>query len=193
MYEHISGKIIELNPAYLVLETNNIGYLIHISLHTYSLLEKKEQAHIFLHQIVREDAQLLFGFAEKAEREIFRLLITVSGIGANTARLMLSSITASEIKSAIRTDNINTLKAIKGIGLKTAQRVIIDLKDKIDKTEIEEEQVSLPKNKFGIEASSALVMLGFPKNKAEKVINDLLSKEQKISVEELVKKALKIL
>ena len=191
MYEYIFGKIAELNPAYVIIESNNIGYIVHISLHTYSVLDKKDTYKLYTHQIVREDTNMLFGFADKSEREIFRLLISVSGIGANTARVMLSSLKAGEIKTAIRTDDVNTLKSVKGIGAKTAQRVIIDLKDKIDKTEVEEEGIMSIDTSAGNEALSALVMLGFPKNKAEKVVNSILSKEKELSVEELVKNALK--
>jgi len=194
MYEYISGKITELNPAYVVVEANSIGYIIHISLHTYSVLDKKETAKVYTHQIVREDVNMLYGFSDKSEREIFRLLISVSGIGPNTARVMLSSLKAGEIKKAIRTEDVATIKSVKGIGVKTAQRVIIDLRDKIDKTEVEETSDSVStSNTACFEASSALTMLGFPKTKAEKVVNTIFSKENEITVEELVKKALKIL
>ena len=194
MYEYISGKITELNPAYVVVEANSIGYIIHISLHTYSVLDKKETAKVYTHQIVREDVNMLYGFSDKSEREIFRLLISVSGIGPNTARVMLSSLKAGEIKKAIRTEDVATIKSVKGIGVKTAQRVIIDLRDKIDKTEVEETSDSVStSNTACFEASSALTMLGFAKTKAEKVVNTIFSKENEITVEELVKKALKIL
>ena len=194
MYEYIFGKITDLNPVYVVIDANNIGYLIHISLHTYSVLDKKETAKVYTHQIVREDVNMLYGFSDKSEREIFRLLISVSGIGPNTARVMLSSLKAGEIKKAIRTEDVATIKSVKGIGVKTAQRVIIDLKDKIDKTEVEESSGSgSVSNKTCNEASSALTMLGFPKTKAEKVVNTIFIKESDISVEELVKKALKVL
>ena len=194
MYEYISGKITELNPAYVVVEANSIGYIIHISLHTYSVLDKKETAKVYTHQIVREDVNMLYGFSDKSEREIFRLLISVSGIGPNTARVMLSSLKAGEIKKAIRTEDVATIKSVKGIGVKTAQRVIIDLRDKIDKTEVEETSDSVStSNTTCFEASSALTMLGFPKTKAEKVVSTIFSKENEITVEELVKKALKIL
>ncbi len=133
MYEYIQGQLIELNPAYAIIDTGNIAYFINISLNTYSSLEGKEGAKLYLHHVVREDAQLFFGFMEKQERELFRQLITVSGIGSNTARMMLSSLQPIELKTAILEANVNVLKSVKGIGLKTAQRVIIDLKDKIAK------------------------------------------------------------
>ncbi|MCF6364840.1 MAG: Holliday junction branch migration protein RuvA [Bacteroidales bacterium] len=193
MYEYIYGKVAELNPAYVVIESSNIGYIVHISLYTYSVLEREETYKLYTHQIVREDTNMLFGFADKSEREIFRLLISVSGIGANTARVMLSSLKAGEIKKAIRTDDVNTLKSVKGIGAKTAQRVIIDLKDKIDKTEVDGENTPIIDTSASSEALSALTMLGFPKAKTEKAVNSILSKEKDITVEELVKKALKIL
>ena len=193
MYEYIYGKLQEVTPTYTIIEAGNIGYFVNISLNTYSKLDKKDNFKLFLHHVVREDAELLFGFAEKSEREIFRLLISVSGIGANTARVMLSSLQAGEIKSAIRSDDVNLLKSIKGIGVKTAQRVIIDLKDKIDKTDVEESQgISMTDNIIN-EAVSALLMLGFVKNKTEKVIEKIYSSDKDINVEELVKKALKIL
>jgi len=193
MFEYIFGKIAELNPAYVVIDANNIGYIAQISLHTFSVLDKKETYKLYTHQVVREDVNMLFGFSDKSEREIFRLLISVSGIGPNTARVMLSSLKAGEIKTAIKTEDVNTIKSVKGIGVKTAQRVIIDLKDKIDKTEIDEAGYVSISNTASSEALSALTMLGFPKNKAEKVIKTIISKETEISVEELVKKALKVL
>ncbi len=194
MFEYINGKITELNPAYVVIDANNIGYIVHISLHTYSVLDKKETFKLFTHQIVREDTNMLFGFADKSEREIFRLLISVSGIGPNTARVMLSSLKSTEIKKAIRTDDVNTLKSVKGIGVKTAQRVILDLRDKIEKTE-HEDGIDMPayENNTSTEASAALIMLGFPKTKVEKVVKTISLKEKDITVEELVKKALKVL
>jgi len=193
MYEYITGKIAETAPTYVVIETASIGYHIQISLNTYSKLQDGNTVKLYLHQIVREDAQLLFGFADKSEREIFRLLISVSGIGANTARVMLSSLSAGEIKSAIRTDDVNILKSIKGIGAKTAQRAIIELKDKIDKTEIEEVLTASSPNKSINEALSALIMLGFSKSPAEKALKKIIQTNTSLNVEELVKKALKVL
>ena len=193
MYEYIFGKITESAPTYIIIESGNTGYFVHISLNTYSKIQNEKNYKLYLHQIVREDAHFLFGFADKSEREIFRLLISVSGIGANTARLMLSSLKSGEIKSAISTEDVNLLKSIKGIGTKTAQRVIIDLKDKIDKTEIEiSKDVSQDANVI-YEALSALTMLGFAKSPAEKALKKIYSENNKINVEELVKKALNIL
>ncbi len=193
MFEYITGKITEITPTYIIVETGNIGYFVNISLQTHSKINGKDQAKIYIHQIIREDTNALFGFADKSERQIFRLLISVSGIGANTARVMLSSLSASEIKNAIRTDNVSTLQSIKGIGAKTAQRVIIDLKDKINKTEIDDDTGAAFTSSIPEEALSALSMLGFPKTKAEKAVKKIYSSNSNISVEELVKNALKIL
>ncbi|OQY03250.1 MAG: Holliday junction branch migration protein RuvA [Bacteroidetes bacterium 4572_117] len=191
MYEYIQGQLVELNPTYAVIDTGNIAYFINISLNTYSGLEGKEGVKLYLHQVVREDAQLLFGFAEKQERELFRLLITVSGIGSNTARMMLSSLQPIELETAILESNVNVLKSVKGIGLKTAQRVIIDLKDKIGKTDTSE-VLNIPES--GIkkeEALSALVMLGFNKTAVDKTLSKVIKENPDFSVEELIKIALK--
>ena len=190
MFEYIKGIIVELNPTYLVTENTGIAYFINISLNTYSNLKENEEKKIFIHQIIREDANLLFGFINKQEREIFRMLITVSGVGANTARMMLSSMNSAEIKSAIIEGQVNTLKNIKGIGVKTAQRIIIDLKDKIVKTG--DENILVPEiNKNREEALSALTMLGFKKATIEKNIDKILKKEANLRVEEIIKIALK--
>ncbi len=191
MYEFISGNITELTPAHIVVENAGIGYFINISLNTYSALSGKQASRVFLHQVVREDAHLLFGFADREERNLFRLLITVSGIGANTARLMLSSLTPAEIQKAIAGGNADTLKGVKGIGLKSAQRIIVDLKDKLGKLAGSEEIFTVADNTIREESLSALIMLGFPKNSVEKVINRLLADGEITSVEDLVKRALK--
>ena len=191
MYEFISGNITELTPAYMVVENGGVGYFISISLNTYSALSGKQASTVFLHQVVREDAHLLFGFADKEERGLFRLLITVSGIGANTARVMLSSLTPAEIRKAIAGGNVGILKGVKGIGLKSAQRIIVDLKDKLGKLTESEEIFAVADNTIREESLSALIMLGFPKNSVEKVINRLLADDEITSVEDLVKRALK--
>jgi holliday junction DNA helicase RuvA len=193
MFEYINGKITEITPAYIIIETENIGYFVSISLHTHSKISGNEQYKVYIHQIIREDTNALYGFADKTEREIFRLLISVSGIGANTARVMLSSLSAGEVKKAVRTENVAAFQSIKGIGAKTAQRVIIDLKDKINKTETEDDSGTVISNSIPEEALSALNMLGFPKSKAEKAVKKIYSSNSDISVEELVKNALKIL
>jgi len=194
MFEYLKGKIVEINPAFIVLELQNTGYFINISLHTYSQLQEQNgETTIFIHQVLREDANILFGFAEQEEREIFRLLISVSGVGANTARMMLSSLNPEEIKQAIVHENVNVLKSIKGIGAKSAQRVIIDLRDKIGKAGTDKEILPVKDNTIKNEAFSALVMLGFTKSASEKAIEKITAKEANLTVEEVIKKSLKIL
>ncbi len=191
MYEYIQGKVAELTPANVIIENNGIGYFINISLNTYSSLSGKENAVVFIHQVVREDANLLFGFFGKSERDIFRHLISVSGIGANTARMMLSSLSPAEIKEAILSSNVKVLNGVKGIGAKTAQRIVVDLSDKVGKSEISGEFLLTESNTNREEALSALVMLGFTKNTVEKVLDKLLKNNPLAGVEELVKQALK--
>ena len=192
MYEYIQGKLGGLTPTNAVIEAGSIGYFIHISLNTYSLINGKEQARLFLHQVVREDAHLLYGFAEATERELFRLLISVNGIGSNTALVMLSSLTAEEIRGAILEENVSLLQSIKGIGAKTAQRVIIDLKDKVGKvTDSGQTLISRADNTIRDEALSALVMLGFARKNIEKELEKLLKANPDLTVEETIKKALK--
>ncbi|MFN8255336.1 MAG: Holliday junction branch migration protein RuvA [Bacteroidales bacterium] len=191
MFEYISGTLIELNPTYAIIENGGIAYFINISLNTYSQLTEKIEQKLYLHQVIREDAHLLFGFAEKSERDLFRLLITVSGIGANTARMMLSSLSSKDIRNAILTGNVNVLQGIKGIGLKTAQRLIIELKDKVVKAEPDGEIFVSGGNTRREEALSALVMLGFNKAAVEKNLDKIIQEEADLSVEALIKLALK--
>lgn len=193
MYEFIKGKIIEKTPTYTVVEASGIGYRLEISLNTHQSIKDLDETLLYIHFVVREDAQFFFGFASKGEREIFRLLISVSGIGANTARIVLSYLSAAEVKNAIQTDNVNLLKSVKGIGAKTAQKAIIELKDKIDKAETGEFHNSIPDNTIKTEALSALVMLGYIKNTASKVVDKILKDNPGASVEETVKSALKLL
>ena len=191
MYEYIQGRIAELTPAYVVIDNGGIGYMILISLNTYTALSGKERAIIFLHHIVREDAQLFYGFASKNEREVFRLLLTVSGVGPNTARMILSSLSASELRDAVLSGNVGLIKGVKGVGLKTAERVIVDLKDKIGKTEANTDFLFRESNTNREEALSALVALGFQKNLVEKLLDKLLKEDPTMKVEDMVKKALK--
>ena len=193
MFEYIRGKVAELRPANIVVEAGGIGYFVHISLNSYSALNGKQEATVFLHQVVREDAHLLYGFATGSERELFRLLISVTGIGSNTALMMLSSLTPEELKTAILSENVHVLKSIKGIGAKTAQRVIIDLKDKIGKTSASDQILLTPDNTIRNEALSALVMLGFAKKPAEQAVDSILAADSNTSVESVVKQALKSL
>lgn len=191
MFEYIQGRLVELTPAYAVVEAANTGYFLHISLHTYTKLTKSEEAKLFIHQVIRDDAHLFFGFADKKERDIFRMLISVTGIGANTARMILSSLSPTEIEQAIFEGNVALLKSIKGIGTKSAQRVIVDLKDKIGKTAEIDEIFATESNTLREESLSALVMLGFSKASVQKVLDQILQQEKEITVEELIKKALK--
>jgi holliday junction DNA helicase RuvA len=191
MYEYIKGEIAQLTPTYVVIETGGVGYLLHISLFTYGKLMQMSSARIFLHQIVREDAHLLFGFFDEQERDLFRLLITVSGIGANTARMMLSSLHPDEIRNAVLSGNVAVLNGVKGIGSKTAQRIIVDLRDKIGKVKAGSEIFIQESNTVREEALFALVALGFQKNQSEKVLTKLMATDPGLSVELLIKGALK--
>lgn len=193
MIEYIEGKVSTLTPTSLVLETTGIGYFINISLYTYSQIDGKENVKMLIHEVIREDAHQLYGFAASREREIFRMLLSVSGVGANTARMMLSSVEPSGIETAILESDVNMLKGIKGIGAKTAQRIIIDLKDKIGKSSDDADLFAVRDNTIRDEAFTALVMLGFPKNVVGKALDKLLKEEKDLSVEQLIKGALKIL
>ena len=197
MYDYIEGKTTGLTPAYAIVEAGGFGYFINISLNTYSQIteHKKNNASdllkLYLHFVVREDAHLFFGFFTEKEREIFKLLITVSGIGANTARMMLSSLNPIELQKAIAEANVTILQGIKGIGLKTAQRVIVDLKDKIKIESLTNEKFLVVNNTIKEEALSALVTLGFSKSTVEKMLDKLLTVRSDMTVEELIKLTLK--
>lgn len=193
MIEYIEGKVTGLFPTHLIVESAGIGYFINISLFSYTMLEGKEHVRILIHEVIREDTHQLFGFVDGAERELFRMLISVSGVGANTARMMLSSVEPAGIESAILNGNVNALKEIKGIGLKTAQRIIVDLKDKVGKSALQGEIFGITDNTIRDEAFTALVMLGFPKNGVGRVLDKLVMQEKDLTVEQLIKKALKIL
>ena len=190
MFEYLNGKITSLTPTNAVLDIGNIGYLINISLNTYSQLNETSEAKLFIHEIVREDAHLLYGFSSVEERGIFQLLLSVSGIGANTARMILSALTPEEVKVAITTGNVPVLKNIKGIGAKTAQRVIVDLRDKVGKTSETSEIFDVSSNRIKEESLSALATLGFSKSSVTKIVDQIISKNPKISVEELLREAL---
>lgn len=194
MYEYFEGRFTEINPAFIVVDCQGVGYYLQISLNTYAKLKDRPQGRVLAHYIVREDAQLLFGFADEGERKLFRLLITVSGVGSNTARLILSSMNPSEVKQAISSRDATLLQKVKGIGTKSAQRIVIDLADKIDKEEMSDHIPMTVNNTLRSEALSALIMLGFQKNIAEKTLERLLkSEENPLNVEDLIKRALKIL
>jgi Holliday junction DNA helicase RuvA len=191
MYEFIQGEIVELNPAFVVMQAGGIGYSIHISLNTFTALNKQSQAKLFTHFIVREDAHLLYGFATTSERELFRNLLSVNGVGASTALMMLSSLSPDEIVSAILTDNVHALKSVKGIGIKTAQRIIIDLKDKVGKVNLPEQILFPENNTIRNEALSALVMLGFTRKDADTALGKVLKENSGASVETVIKLTLK--
>ncbi len=194
MYDYFEGRFAEINPAYIVVDCHGVGYYLHISLNTYTKLKDKSQGRVLAYYVVREDAQLLYGFADESERRLFRLLITVSGVGSNTARLILSSLSAYEIKQAILNRDAGLLQKVKGIGAKSAQRIVIDLFDKVDKEGIIDDIPSAISNTTRTEALSALVMLGFQKNLVEKTLDKLLkTSEGAMSIEDLIKQALKIL
>ncbi|SNR17558.1 Holliday junction branch migration protein RuvA [Tenacibaculum jejuense] len=191
MITQIKGRLVEKNPTYVVVDCNGLGYLLHISLNTFSALPTDENVLLYTHLSIREDAHTLFGFINKVEREVFKLLISVSGVGPSIARTMLSSMTAEEVQQAIASENVSLIQSVKGIGAKTAQRVIIDLKQKILKT-FDIDEVSVVENNTNKEeALSALEVLGFARKQAGKVINDILKELPSASVEELIKKALK--
>ena len=193
MYEYIQGNIAELLPAYVVIETGGVGYLLNISLQTYSEIEHSTQARLFTHFMVREDAQLLYGFATKAERELFRQLISVSGVGGNTARMILSTYSPRELQSIITTENAVLLKNVKGLGLKTAQKIIVELSGKLTALFDAKTQPVQPAGDDSVctETIAALVMLGFSRSASDKAVRAILKETPAISVEEAVRMALK--
>lgn len=192
MIHHINGRLVEKAPTHAIIEAGGVGYFINISLLTYSKLKDTEACMLYTHLSVKEDSHTLYGFAEKTEREIFRKLISVNGVGATTARIMLSSLTSDEITAAIISGDVDTLKSIKGIGVKSAQRIIVDLKDKLGKIEgLEENILTFNNNTHKDEALSALLALGFTKNVVEKVLIKVLKAQPDLDVEGLIKGALK--
>ncbi|SHF95196.1 Holliday junction DNA helicase subunit RuvA [Bacteroides luti] len=194
MIEYIKGNVAELNPASAVIDCNGMGYFINISLNTYSAIQKLNSAKLYIYEAIREDAYVLYGFADKQERELFLLLISVSGIGGNTARMILSALSPSELANVISSENANMLKTVKGIGLKTAQRVIVDLKDKIKITGSDSGKASgtmLQNTEVHDEAVAALTMLGFNTAASQKVVFAILKEEPLSKVEEVIKLALK--
>ena len=191
MITQIRGKLVEKNPTYVVVDCAGVGYLLHISLNTFSSLLEGEAVLLYTHLSIREDAHTLFGFISKTEREVFKLLISVSGVGPSIARTMLSSMTSEEIQQAIASENVAVIQSVKGIGAKTAQRVIVDLKDKILKT-FDIDAISVTTNNTNKdEALSALDVLGFHNKQSEKVVVNILKEYPDASVEKLIKLALK--
>ena len=195
MIEYIKGKLAEITPTTAIIECNGIGYNINISLNTYSDIQRKEEIKLYIYEAIREDAFVLYGFATKQERELFLLLISVSGIGGNTARMILSALTPNELCNVISSGNDTLLKTVKGIGLKTAQRIIVDLKDKIGNAGVSNETAgsftgNISNNEIYEEAVSALTMLGFSPAPSQKVVNALLKEEPHAEVERIIKLAL---
>ncbi|MCJ7468005.1 MAG: Holliday junction branch migration protein RuvA [Maribacter sp.] len=191
MIHHLKGKLVEKNPTHVIIECGGVGYFVNISLHTFSKIQDSENLQLFTHLQIKEDSHTLFGFAEKSEREIFRLLLSVSGIGSSIARTMLSSISPGQIRDAIANGDVATIQAIKGIGAKTAQRAILDLRDKILKVYDIDEVYTSSNNTNKDEALSALEVLGFVRKQAEKVVDRVLSQDPTLSVENIIKQALK--
>ncbi|MCK5846914.1 MAG: Holliday junction branch migration protein RuvA [Bacteroidales bacterium] len=194
MYEYFKGKLIEKSPTEAVIDCNGVAYFINISLQTFSQIEGKSDIKLYTHLVVKEDSHTIFGFSQKGERNLFRLLISVSGVGANTARVILSAMSTDEIANAIVTENVDILKSVKGIGAKTAQRLILDLKDKVAKENTSTEIFANSHNTNKDEALSALIMLGFARKSAEKALEKVIKSEGlSTKVENLVRFALKIL
>lgn len=193
MYEYISGTIAEVAPTYAVLDAGGVGYYLNISLETFSAIEHAERAKLYVHYVVREDAQLLYGFSTRVERELFRLLIGVSGVGGNTARMILSTYSPRELQNIISTGNAVLLKNVKGLGLKTAQKIIVELTGKLTALGADADAAAAPVADSGCfdEALAALVMLGFARTAAEKVLREVLRETPSASVEELVRMSLK--
>ena len=190
MITQLNGRLIEKNPTYVVIDCHGVGYEVNISLHTYGQIGSDENIRLHTHLQIREDAHTLYGFYQPMERSIFRLLISISGIGANIARTMLSSMTPVEIQQAIVHEDLAAIKAVTGIGLKTAQRVLIELKDKIQNVAGMDEIPALKSNTIKEETLSALEVLGYPRRQAEKVIDNIIQSAPESSVEELIKQAL---
>ncbi|MFV0197518.1 Holliday junction branch migration protein RuvA [Empedobacter falsenii] len=191
MITQLRGKLIEIYPTNAVIDCNGVGYWVNISLNAYSTLEHEEAVTIFTHLIVREDAHILYGFATKEEREIFQKLISVNGVGPASGMMIISTLSSKEIVTAIATEDAKLLQSVKGIGAKTAQRIIIDLKDKLDQSLILDVNSTSVKNKSKNEALSALEVLGIPKKSAEKIMDKILQDQPDADVEFLVKETLK--
>ncbi len=194
MIEYIKGKVAELNPAYVIIETNGgVAYLLNISLTTFSALEGEKEAQLYVHEAIREDAWVLYGFVNDRERSMFRLLIGVSGVGANTARMILSTINTSDLEQVIASGDPTFLKAVKGVGAKTAQRIIVDLKDKIKVDELTLSIQPSVNNEVFEEALAALLMLGFQRQQSQKVLKKLFEANSSITVEAAIKRALSMM
>lgn len=190
MITHLQGKLVEKNPTHLVVDCQGVGYEVHISLHTFGQIPDQENVRVYTHLQIREDAHQIFGFFTSQERTLFRLLIGVSGIGASTARSMLSSMEPTQIQQAVIQEDLNTIKSIKGIGLKTAQRLILELKDKISRSDLGAEIPAVLNNTSKEETLSALEVLGYTRKASEKIVDQLIQASPDSSVEQLIKGAL---
>jgi len=195
MLDYIKGEIVELTPASVIVEAGGLGYIAHISLNTYSALNGLKETKLYVYEAIREDAHQLFGFIDKKERELFLLLISVSGVGANTARMVLSSLAVYELEGIISSGNASALKTVKGIGSKTAERIIIDLKDKVKVSEgtMIQTATSAPVSETATEAVAALTMLGFNQMASQKVVNKIVKENPDLVVEQIIKNALKMI
>lgn len=193
MYEYLSGKLAEITPSFAVIDCGGVGYMVEITVNTYTQIKDRDNVKLYVHYVVREDAHLLFGFYEIAEREMFRILISISGVGVNTARVMLSTLTVDELKEAVATKNVKKVQSVKGIGAKGAQRIILEMQDKIGKVSDNAISSMFETNQNLEEALAALVMLGFQKAAADKVLQAVNKKQPGLSVEELIKEGLKAL
>lgn len=192
MYEYISGKVAGINPAWAVVEANGIGYMLQITLNTYSAIADAQQVKLYTHLAIREDAHVLYGFFDQEERMVFQLLLSVSGVGAGTARMILSSLSTRETIEAIARGNVQILQRIKGIGAKTAQRIVVDLRDKVGKAASAMPEKSPEMyNRAGEEALSALLVLGFQRSVAEKAVANLLRNDPEMAVDKLIREALR--
>lgn len=193
MYEYITGELTELTPTYAIIEAAGVGFHLNISLNTFSAIEGSERSKLFTHYVVREDAQILYGFSTKIERELFRMLISVSGVGGNTARMVLSTYSPAELKSIITTENALLLKSVKGLGLKTAQKIIVDLSGKMVASSLigDTAEVLVEQNSSQNEAIEALIMLGFSKSSCQKVVSEIIKSSPESGVEEIIRLSLK--
>ena len=193
MYEYIEGAVADLTPTYAVIDTGGVGYMINISLQTFTAVSSQSRTRLYTHYVVREDAQLLYGFASREERELFRLLIGVSGVGGNTARMILSTFKSDELSSIIYNEQAQMLKTVKGLGLKTAQKIIVELKDKVNAVALaqQSDHGAVANSAVMDEGLDALKMLGFTKAASEKVLREIVKESPNISVEDAIRAALK--
>lgn len=193
MIEYLNGTLAELTPTMAVVDVNGVGYSVNITLVTYSELSNATTCKLYIYEAIREDAHLLYGFSTQDERRLFLQLVSVSGVGANTARMIMSSLSSVELQEAIATENVSVLKNVKGIGLKTAQRIVVDLHDKVGKSAVADGVQSIAGSDVRSEAVAALVMLGFQQTASRKVVDKLTQEDPKLTVEQLIKKSLRLL